>query len=351
MELDKAMKEHRKYTDIYDANDEDLGQDKVGLKQAGDERSSLRNKTNLLKDEIQNVEAKVLNLTSKLLLKEVEAGIEKEENKRLLKTIQDMKKNALNERIKNDFLRLNNRSKKEELENKPLPFILLQDLEKTSESNQNEMRATTEKSPDLIQELENKSGTAVILKKTLEKTFESSEGVIISPLEKSSEVGDEGEDDIVGKIWKIKQKQKELDDAKLALFSDISNTESVLAFKTQEKNAKNPSQMDKTRTNTGNRSKLKENTGEIGKKVAKIKQKEQELNYTKDILFSNSDKGNQTNQHKNKTIEPTLEVTNNDLDNHEEFKFKETNSMGQDNQNEKKIHIIVDVKDKGPNKS
>ena len=107
-QLDKAKEELNKATYLHSDAEEELRQKKDMMTKMMDERSKLVNKTDILQDEIKLVEVKVLNLTSKLLLKEVEAGIEKEENRRLLETIEDLKNKAANEQTKNDLLKIKN---------------------------------------------------------------------------------------------------------------------------------------------------------------------------------------------------------------------------------------------------
>jgi len=290
-ELDKAMKELDKSADLHHAAEKELDQERDMMKKVNDERGTLENKQSILKEEIKSVEDKVLNLTSKLLLKEVEAGIEKEENKRLMDTIEGMKNIALNERTKNDVLQLHNdnikpiegASKIGDLDNtaeqfiilkqalelkpetEPNPEIIKSSTEKTSESKQAEKKVDDQKDAIVtkllemkknalnertrndmiklndgnnilkehsskIKEMGDHSGQIIILKETSNSDL---------PNEKSSDQSEKKADDqnneIVDKILQIKQKQQELDDAKQELFSNINNTETSESAKEVEK--------------------------------------------------------------------------------------------------------------------
>merc|ERR1719431_466925 len=61
------------------------------VQKMSDERRRLENKKRGMAAAIKTVESRALNLTSKLLVKEVEAGILKEENRKLRETIDEMK--------------------------------------------------------------------------------------------------------------------------------------------------------------------------------------------------------------------------------------------------------------------
>jgi len=266
-ELDKATKELEKSVELSKAAEEELHQEKDTMKQISEERSRLQNKTNILKDEIKIVEDKVLNLTSKLLLKEVEAGIEKEENKRLLDTIENMKKNALNEQTKSDLLKLNDINsnlkedglKIEEKKTDPLT-ILKQALDITPEKDLEVINSTTEKSAKVaekkadarqdqivdkmlemkkkalnerekaemhskIKEVENKSIPIRLLEKALEMTTETGLDIIKSTTEKIEKMSvkneDEQKDAIVDKILEIKKNA--LDERKMSDIQALDN--------------------------------------------------------------------------------------------------------------------------------
>jgi len=289
-ELDKAMKELDKSADLHHAAEKELDQERDMMKKVNDERGNLENKQSILKEEIKSVEDKVLNLTSKLLLKEVEAGIEKEENKRLMDTIEGMKKNAMNEHPKNDLLKLNNdnikpegASKIDNLENTSGQFIILKQAleispesesnieminssrENSSKSEQSEKKVNEQKDAivtkllemkknalnertknDMIKlndgnnileehtsninELGDHSGQIIILKETPKSGLETEKSY-----DQSEKEADDQNNEIVGKILEIKQKQQELDTAKQELISTINNTETSEVAKEVDK--------------------------------------------------------------------------------------------------------------------
>jgi len=270
-ELDRTVRELEKSVDLHKAAAKELAEERDMTKKINNERNSLKNKTNRLKDKIKIVETKALNLTSKLLLKEVEAGIEKTENIRLMDTINSMKKTV---QTKNDLLEQKNenskliddKSKMGELQNESVPISLLKetlepDLKKIKETsegvkvksvdgkndivnkilaiNKNVLNEQTKS--DLLQldsdnnklkeniskikNLENKSVPILIFKQALEETKDSGFSGIKSASEKTENNAGDEKEEIVDKILEIKQKQQELDDAKQELFSDINNTE------------------------------------------------------------------------------------------------------------------------------
>jgi len=277
-----------------------------------------------------------------------------------------MKKNALNERTKNDMIKLNDGNN-----------IL-------------------EEHASNINELADHSGQIIILKETPESGLETEK-----PSDQSEKEADDQNNEIVGKILEIKQKQQELDDAKQELISTINNTETSEVAKEVDKekisidveirenlsdkkekdqesikinipvntkdsehiktpesvqtngiksdNSSHPDNIteftettERPRENNSSSEKPLKNTEELVDKLKEIKQKEQELRDAKKELFSNSENDDSNNKdHQN--AEPNLELKKNNPSIIGENKSDDT-------ENAKKIHIILDMKDATDNK-
>ena len=175
-QLEKARNQLNESVRLHDDAENKLEEEKQIMANMTKERARLENRTNNLNEKIKLVEEKVLNLTSKLLSKEVEAGIEKEENKRLLETIENLKKKAADDQTVKDLI----------------------NIEKASE---NHTKSNESESKDS------------------EKVEKSKVDIAVNESQAASE-------DIVEKIVKLKSKEKELKDAKENLISSIDEEKS-----------------------------------------------------------------------------------------------------------------------------
>jgi len=177
---------------------------KAALLKLFEEKKRLENRTYVLTKAIKNVEAKALNLTSKLLVREVETGMLKEENRKLKDVVKTLK------------WKLNaEKQKQEKLEKEKVPSKIAGN---TSAEN-SKVDIILHTNVNLIKEESTEQNSVKSENTSVEvKTGQSSSKAM------SLATDEKVDDEMVDKLLEIKLKEKELNAEKKELISNMTKT-------------------------------------------------------------------------------------------------------------------------------
>merc|ERR1712212_708829 len=174
--------------------------------QLKEENLLMTNKTETLKERMKKVEARALNLTSKLLIKEMDLGLLKKEKIRLEQQVKEKVAPNLKQRG----------SKKERMIN--LGTLTETDTKEEPTLRQPVNSSVEEKSSSEKTDVKEQIVDKLLDIKKKQHELESDKEQIIEKAEKVDKEVDKEE--IVDKLVDIKKKQQELDEAKKDFFSD-----------------------------------------------------------------------------------------------------------------------------------
>jgi len=212
--LTKATTELNKSSSLSLALDRKVKEEEKENKQLKEDNSLMNNKTETLKERMKVVEARALNLTSKLLIKEMDLGLLKKEKIRLEQQVKEKAAPTLKGKVgggkKEKLINLATLAVVEKKE--PTLNLPLNNSVEEAASSSAEKTDVKEKLVDKLMDIKKK-----------QTELETDKEQIIQKAEKVDK--DTDKEEIVDKLVDIKKKQQELEEAKKDFFSDTDDSD------------------------------------------------------------------------------------------------------------------------------